>query len=87
METHENLTMNRICQHCDGEIIGNAYQVTSEYEGARLLDMTVCAACASEARSLGLRTEEITSQRTVGPDTTIEKASESFVRGRGRLSP
>ncbi len=52
--------MNRICEHCDEEIVGNAYHVTSEYEGTRLLDMTVCAACASVAKSLGLRTEEIT---------------------------
>lgn len=70
MESHENLTMNRICQHCNEEIVGNAYHVTSEYEGARLLDMTVCTACASEARSLGLRTEEITPQRTMDPRTS-----------------
>jgi superfamily II helicase len=66
MEAHENLNMNRICQHCDKEIVGNAYNVTSEYEGARLLDLTVCTACASEARILGLRTEEITPQQTMG---------------------
>jgi hypothetical protein len=55
----ESLAMNRICEHCDEEIVGNTYHVTSEYENARLLDMTVCAGCASVAKSLGLRTEEI----------------------------
>jgi len=57
--------MNYICDHCDEEIVGNAYHVTSEYEGEYLLDMTVCAGCASMAKSLGLRTETIT--QTMGP--------------------
>ncbi len=65
MRCHENLTMNRICQHCDEEIVGSAYHVTSEYDGVPLLDMIVCASCASVARSLRLPTEEITPERTM----------------------
>ncbi len=56
--------VNRICEHCDAEIVGNAYHVTSEYDGESLLDMTVCGACASLAKSLALRTEEIAPKRT-----------------------
>lgn len=66
MNPRENV--NRICEHCDGEIVGNAYHVTSEYEGESLLDMTVCAVCASVAKSLALRTEEIAPQRTKDRD-------------------
>jgi superfamily II helicase len=54
--------MNRICQHCDEIIIGNAYHVTSEEEGIALLDMIVCSLCAAEAKSLQLHTEQITSE-------------------------
>ncbi len=76
MDPQENV--NRICEHCEEELVGNAYRVTSEYEGECLLDMTVCAACASVARSLGLRTEEITPQRTIGS----AQQGKSPVRGR-----
>lgn len=79
MESQKNLTMNRICEHCDEEIVGNASHVTSEYQGELLLDMTVCAGCAAVARSLGLRTEEI--MQTLEP---TQQSSKLLVRGRGR---
>ncbi len=72
-------TVSRICGHCDEEIIGNAYHVTSEYGGESLLDMIVCAACASVAKSLALRTEEIPSQRTKDGD---KKRSQLVVERR-----
>ncbi len=77
MDPRENV--NHICKHCDEEIVGDAYHVTSEYDGECLLDMTVCAACASVARSLGLRTEEITPRRTKDRD---KRRGKSLVRGR-----
>ncbi len=57
--------MNIICRHCDEPIVGKAYRVTSEADGAPLLNMIVCASCASVAKSLLLKTEEIeVEQRT-----------------------
>jgi hypothetical protein len=52
-------SMDRICQHCGKWIGGNAYRVTSEEEGIRLLDMIVCSLCFMEAKGLGLHTEAI----------------------------
>jgi hypothetical protein len=51
--------MDRTCQHCGELIVGNAYRVTSEDEGIRLLDMIVCAICFMEAKRLRLHAEEI----------------------------
>jgi len=52
-------TMNHTCQHCGESIVGNAYRVTSEDEGIRLLDMIVCSLCFMEAKRLRLHAEEI----------------------------
>jgi superfamily II helicase len=52
-------SMARICQHCGESIVGNAYRVTSEEKGIRLLDMIVCSLCSMEARRLRLHTAEI----------------------------
>ena len=52
--------MNLICRHCDETIAGQAYRVISEEDGVALLNMVVCASCAAVAKSLLLRTEEIT---------------------------
>jgi coenzyme F420-reducing hydrogenase beta subunit len=51
--------MDRICQHCGESIIGDAYRVTSEDQGIRLLDLVVCSLCSMEAKRLRLHTEEI----------------------------
>jgi RNase P subunit RPR2 len=51
--------MDRICQHCGELIIGDAYRVTSEDQGIRLLDLVVCSLCSMEAKRLRLHTEEI----------------------------
>ena len=80
MDPQQNAS--RICEHCNEEIVGKPYRVTSEYEGECLLDMTVCAACASVARSLGLRTEEITPQRTIGSTQQWIKQGKSLLRGK-----
>jgi hypothetical protein len=67
-----NKIMNQTCQHCDGLIVGNAYRVTSEDEGIRLLDMVVCSLCFMEAKRLRLHAEVInvrskqTSARNLG---------------------
>ena len=52
-------SMDRICQHCGGLILGNAYRVTSEEDGIPLLNMVVCSLCSMEAKGLRLHTEEI----------------------------
>jgi hypothetical protein len=59
--------MSLLCRHCDELIIGNAYHVTSEEDGVTLLDMIVCATCASEAKCLQLHTEEITAEHIEAP--------------------
>ena len=59
--------MNLICRNCDELIIGNAYHVTSEEDGVTLLDMIVCAICASEAKCLQLHTEEIAPEHIEAP--------------------
>ena len=46
-----------ICQHCGELIVGNAYRVTSEEEGIKLLDMIVCSLCFVEAERLHLHAE------------------------------
>ena len=51
--------MDRICQHCDELIVGNAYRVTSEDAGIALLNLVVCSPCSMEAKRLRLHTEEI----------------------------
>jgi hypothetical protein len=51
--------MEHPCQHCGAKIVGNAYRVTSEEEGTRLLDMIVCSLCAMEAKRLALHTVEV----------------------------
>ena len=51
--------MDRICQHCDKGIVGNAYRVTSEEEGISLLDMIVCSLCFIAAKRLHLHAEAI----------------------------
>ena len=51
--------MDRICQHCGKWIVGNAYRVTSEEGGIRLLDMIVCSLCSMEATRLRLHAEAI----------------------------
>jgi RNase P subunit RPR2 len=51
--------MDRICQHCGELIVGNAYRVTSEEEGIRLLNMIVCSLCSMEAKGLHLHAEAI----------------------------
>ena len=57
MESGEN--MYQICRHCEETIMGDAYRVTSEHEGIILLDLIVCAACSTEAKELGLHTEQV----------------------------
>jgi hypothetical protein len=52
-----------ICEHCDELITGKAYRVTSTENGIVLLDMTVCDACAVEAKDLQLTTDEIRLER------------------------
>ena len=52
--------MEHPCQHCAAKIVGNAYRVTSEDAGIRLLDMIVCSLCAMEAKRLRLHTQEVT---------------------------
>jgi hypothetical protein len=52
--------MKRVCQYCDEEIVGTAYHVTSESDGVVLIEMIVCAACASVAKGLRLRTQKVT---------------------------
>ena len=52
-------SMDRICQHCGGSLVGNAYRVTSEEEGITLLDMIVCSLCFMEAKRFRLHAEEI----------------------------
>jgi hypothetical protein len=47
------------CQHCGKLIVSNAYRITSEDEGIRLLDMIVCSLCFMAAKRLGLHGEEI----------------------------
>ena len=56
--------MKPICQYCDEEIAGPAYHVTSENDGVVLIDMIVCALCASVAKGLRLRTQKVTPERT-----------------------
>ena len=51
--------MKANCQHCDELIVGNAYRVTSEDQGIRLLDMVVCSLCSMVAKRLGLHTGQI----------------------------
>ena len=52
-------SMDGICQHCGELIVGNAYRVTSEEEGIKLLDMIVCSLCFVEAERLHLHAEAI----------------------------
>lgn len=58
------LPMKFICRHCDELTVGTPYRVVSEEAGVILLDMIVCHACFVQARNLGLKTEEITSDDT-----------------------
>lgn len=51
--------MKHHCQHCGELIVGNAYRVTSEDDGIRLLDMIVCSLCAMEAKRFSLHTEQV----------------------------
>ena len=67
--------MNNICRHCDETITGKAYRVTSEEDGVALLDMVVCASCAAMAKSLLLKTEEITPEHT-SPSSPVGEASD-----------
>ena len=46
--------MDFVCRHCDKFVNGTAYRVISEERGVILLDMLVCASCATEAKKLGL---------------------------------
>ena len=69
-------TMDRICQHCGGLIIGNAYRVTSEEEGISLLDMIVCYLCFVEAKRLHLHAEAING-----------RSKEASTRNRGSHRP
>src|SRR5215510_736616 len=46
--------MDHTCEHCGGQIVGNAYRVTSD-----MLDMVVCSLCFMEAKRLHLHAEEI----------------------------
>ena len=77
------MTMNFTCQYCDEEIMGAAYHVTSESDGVPLIDMIVCAPCASVAKSLRLRTQKITPERM---ETAVPTSDSSFdgVLSRGR---
>jgi hypothetical protein len=52
-------SMDRICQHCGQLFVANAYRVTSEEEGIRLLDMIVCSLCFMVAKRLHLHAEKI----------------------------
>ena len=51
--------MKQNCQHCGQLILGNAYRVTSDYQGIPLLALVVCALCFMEAKRLHLHAEEI----------------------------
>lgn len=58
--------MDYYCQHCYCFRTGTAYRVTSQEDGIKLLDLTVCYECYVDARRLGLHTEEIDPCDTVG---------------------
>ncbi len=60
--------MANICRHCDEPIVGKVYRVTSEGDGISLLNMIVCASCAAVAKSLLLKTEEVTPEHTSSPE-------------------
>ena len=63
--------MNKICRHCDEAITGKAYRVVSEEDGLLLLNMIVCASCATVAKTLLLRVQEITLEpRTLSLEMT-----------------
>ena len=51
----------RLCDHCEGTLRGNAHRVISKENGITLLDMIVCDACSLAAEKLGLKTEELKS--------------------------
>jgi hypothetical protein len=55
--------MKFFCRHCDKVAIGQPYRVTSEENGVRLLDMTVCRSFYEQARALGLHSEAVRSAR------------------------
>ncbi len=54
--------MTIMCRHRDEPIVGKLYRVTSEADGIPLLNMIVCASCAAVAKSLLLKTEEVTAE-------------------------
>ena len=67
--------MINICRHCDETIAGKAYRVISEEDGVPLLNMIVCASCAAVAKSLLLKTEEITPEHRT-PSAPVSDASD-----------
>ena len=71
-------SMNHICRHCDETIIGKRYRVVSEEDGVVLLNMVVCASCAAVAKSLLLRTEEITPEHRT-PSAPMRDVSDQLL--------
>jgi hypothetical protein len=53
------------CERCAEYFTGDSYRVTSEADGANVLDMIVCYGCCLQASELGLDTEVIEVRRYV----------------------
>jgi hypothetical protein len=66
--------MGWICEHCGVPFVGLAHRVKSEESGIVLLDLTVCDYCYTEARQLGLHTEEIRTPPPLIPNSEMKKA-------------
>ena len=48
-----------ICTHCERATNGEPFRVITEEAGIILLNMIVCAACAEQAKNLGLKAAKI----------------------------
>ena len=63
------------CKRCQAVVSGQAFRVTSEVDGLKLLDMIVCRLCWIDAQRLGLRTEELGRPTCVAPVRAEQGAS------------
>ena len=57
----DQMSKERLCDHCEGILTSKAYRVISEDSeaGGILLDMIVCHPCSDKAEELGLQIDEI----------------------------
>ena len=57
--SHNQMSRERLCDHCERMLMSKAYHVISEDAAGRiLLDMIVCQPCNQKAQELGLKTRE-----------------------------